>query len=185
MNKETLTDLCKVLKETGVKYVLVGGASLEMHDYEIGTLDIDFIVTIKDFQKVIKKLKKNPRFRNVEDLKTMASSEFLMGTTWIDVEFINPKLFCGSKNPDYFVDYVINYRSVRTPIGHVAKPEVVWYMRLIIPDWEIYVQKIMRDVRAGLPSTLLDEVEEIAKVFNVKDILKSRVQKAKEYLAMK
>ena len=79
---------------------------------------------------------------------------------------------------------MMNYRSAKGPNGNVARPEVVWYMRLVIPDWEIYVQKIMRDVRAGVPASLMDEVEEIGKVFKVQYILRERMQAAREYLEM-
>ncbi|MEK6987385.1 MAG: hypothetical protein AABX97_04710, partial [Candidatus Thermoplasmatota archaeon] len=58
-------------------------------------------------------------------------------------------------------------------------PEVVWYMRLAIGDWEVYVQKILRDVRTGVPPSLLDKVLDIARHFDVLEVLRPRVEQAR------
>jgi hypothetical protein len=57
-------------------------------------------------------------------------------------------------------------------------------MRLAIPDWEIYVQKILRDVRAGVPEAKLDDVMEIAGVLGTAELLEPRVSKTRETIRM-
>ena len=122
--------------------------------------------------------------RNVEDVGTMAGSEFRVGTRWVDVEFINPRLFSGRSPPDEFFDYVKRHRSERTDVGPCATPAVVWYMRLAVPDWEIYVQKILRDARAGVPEATLDDALAIADRFGVRAVLEPRALRAREMIEL-
>ena len=141
-------------------------------------------VALKDYPRVLETLRRHPRVRNVEDLGTMAGCEFRIGTRWVDVEFINPRLFAGKGPPDDFIDYVRRHRSERTDVATFATPEVVWYMRLAIGDWEVYVQKILRDVRAGVPPSLLDKVLDIAKHFDVLEVLAPRVEQARKMIEL-
>lgn len=156
----------------------MGGASLE-RGFPIGTGDIDVAVALKDYPRVLETLRRHPRVRAVEDLGTMAGCEFRIGTRWVDVEFLHPRPFAGERSPDDFIDYVRRHRSERTDVATFAAPEVVWYMRLAIGDWEVYVQKILRDVRAGVPPSLLDKVLDIAKHFGVLEVLAPRVERAR------
>ncbi len=171
---DDLPAVCRELDKVGIAYIVVGGASLE-RTYPIGTGDIDIAVALKDYPRVLETLRAHPRFRNIEDVGTMAGSEFRLGTRWVDIEFINPRLFAGKRPPDEFIDYVRRHRSERTDIATFASPEIVWYMRLAIPDWEVYVQKILRDVRAGVPPGLLDKVLDVARHFGNLETLAPRV----------
>ena len=175
---DDLAVVCRELEKAGISFIVVGGASLE-RTYPIGTGGIDLAIALRDYPGVLKKLRAHPRVRNVEDVGTMAGSEFRIGTRWVDVEFINPRLFAGTHPPDDFIDYVRRHRSERTDLATFASPEVVWYMRLAIPDWQVYVQKILRDVRAGVPPDLLDKVLDVAKHFGVLDMLAPRVEEAR------
>lgn len=175
---DDLPAVCRELDRLEIAYIVVGGASLE-RTYPIGTGDIDVAVTLQDYPRVLETLRADPRFRNIEDVGTIAGSEFRIGTRWVDVEFINPRLFAGKRRPDEFIDYVRRHRSKRTEIATFAAPEIVWYMRLAIPDWEIYVQKILRDVRAGVPSGLLDKVLDVARHFDNLETLAPRVAEAR------
>jgi len=173
--------VCGELKKMGIDYIVVGGASIELH-YGIGTQDVDVAISMKEFKALPGKLGKNPRFRAIESLGTMTGAEFLLGTKWIDVEFINPLLFSGTKKPDEFIRYVKNYRSKKTAYGPTADASVVWYMRLAVPDWEIYLQKILRDARAGADPSILDDALTIAKAFGTEEKLKPRAQKARQLI---
>ena len=177
MMPDEIQAVCDELKEMEVDYIVVGGAVIEL-EYNIGTQDADVIISMSEFKQLEQKILGNPRFKAVDVLDTLIGAEFLLGTKWIDVEFINPKLFSGKKKPDEFIDYVKNYRSKKTAYGYTADASVVWYMRLAISDWEIYLQKILRDVRAGADISILEDVIEIAKVFGVD--LAPRVKKARE-----
>lgn len=180
---EDLRAVCLELRKAGIDYVVVGGTAIERH-HRIGTLDLDFAVALKDYPRVLEKLAAHPRFRDLEDGGTMAGCKFLVGTRWVDVEFINPKLFRGKRPPDHFIDYVRRYRSERTDFGPCATPGVVWYMRLAVPDWQIYVQKILRDLRAGVPEKTLDEALTIAEHFEIRELIEPRVRQAREMIEL-
>jgi len=175
-----LEEVCKELKEIGIDYIVVGGSAIENKGWDIGTYDIDFVLTTKGFSELEDRLKESPRFKVVDKIKTMIESEFMYENTWRTVEFLDPEYFSGKKSGDEFIDYVKRYRSTKKDIGYVADPEVVFYMRLVITDWEIYVQKILRDIKAGLPVTVLDDVMDIAETLGLKEKMKSRVEYTKE-----
>ena len=176
---DDLRVVCEELNKAEIDYIVVGGASIE-RSFPIGTGDVDVAVALKDYPSVIEMLRRHPRVRNVEDVGTMAGCEFRIGTRWVDVEFINPKLFSGARDPDDFIEYVRRHRSDRTDLAVFAAPEVAWYMRLVIADWPVYVQKIVRDVRAGVPANLLKKVADIAERFGVGEMMRPRIRAAKE-----
>lgn len=177
-----LKEVCEELKQMDIDFIVVGGSAIENEGYDIGTADLDFVLTSKKFDNVQYQLEKNSRFRVRDRIKTMIETEFMFENTWHTVEFIDPAYFSGKKTPDDFIDYIKRYRSNEKDIGYVAKPEIVFYMRLMITDWEIYIQKILRDIRAGLPETILDEVIEVSKTLGVEEKMKLRVNKTKEII---
>jgi hypothetical protein len=180
---DDLKDVCLELRNAGVDYVVVGGAAIERH-YRVGTMDLDFAIALKDYTTVLTKMASHPRVRDMEDLGTIAGCKFRVETRWVDVEFINPKLFCGKSPPDHFIDYVRRYRSEHTDLGPCATPPVVWYMRLAVPDWQIYVQKIIRDFRAGVPEKTLEDAVAIAAHFGIRELIESRVRQAREMIEL-
>lgn len=184
MNRRDLRAVCLHLRTLAIDYVLVGGMAVELGGYSTGTEDVDFAVTVKQYLEALEKLSADRRFRAVEDQGTIGGGQFFTGERWIDVELINPKLFRGPKSDDFFITYLKRYRSRKTDLGPVANPEVAWYMRLAIPDWEIYVQKILRDVRAGVPLSTLDGAGAIARVLGTEASLAPRVEKTRRMAAM-
>ncbi len=110
----------------------------------------------------------------------MIESEFMFENAWRTVEFLDPSYFSGEKTADEFIDYVKRYRCTKRDVGYVAHPEVVFFMRLAIADWEIYVQKILRDIRVGLPASLLDDVMEMAGTLGIREKMKPRVEYTRE-----
>ncbi|MDE1821858.1 MAG: hypothetical protein KGJ23_12390 [Euryarchaeota archaeon] len=180
---DDLKFVTRELDKAGIQHILVGGASLE-RQYAVGTEDLDFLVALKDYRGALAILKKHPLARNVESVGTMGGCEFRVEDHWVDVELLHPLSFCGKLSPDEFIDYVRRHRSSRTEAGPVAAPEIAWYMRLAIPDWPIYVQKILRDVGAGVPPDLLTKVEEVAQHLGVEETLAPRIKEAREAIAL-
>lgn len=176
--------LCKVLRELDVDYVLVGGMAVELAGYPTGTEDVDFAVTMREFERVMEAIEDHPRFRDVEAQSTIGGAQFFTGDGWIIVDFLNPRLFRGNQSGDRFLRYVKRYRSEETSFGPVARPEVAWYMRLVVRDWEIYVQKILRDTRAGVPDDTLVAVLAIARILGVEDRIRPRVEKTRDFISM-
>ena len=164
--------------------MLVGGTAVELAGYQTGTEDVDFVVTMSQYSKSLAKLTEDKMFRHVEELTTIGGAQFFVGDRWIDVDFINPKLFKGEKTGDEFVEYIERYRSRKTRWGPVANPEVTWYMRLCVPDWLIYVQKIVRDVRAGVPEPLLDKSLDVARALGVHGEIAVRIAKVREIISL-
>ncbi|MFQ5907656.1 MAG: hypothetical protein ACE5JE_02335 [Thermoplasmata archaeon] len=182
MMQEELEALAAVLRELGVDYVLVGGMAVELAGFSTGTEDVDFAVTMREFDRVLEELDRDARFRDVESLGTIGGAQFFTGARWLDVDFVNPKLFRGRKSGEDFIRYVKRYRSRDTLVGPVAHPAVTWYMRLIVPDWQVYVQKILRDIRAGVPEEILETALVIGKVLGVGEVLRPRVKKTRDFL---
>lgn len=177
---DDLRELNAVLTGLHVSSVVVGGASIERLWF-VGTSDIYLAVTLSDYSQVLNSIRRHPRFRNVDDDSLpIAGSEFQVGTRMIDVEFINPRPFCGLLQPDDFIDYVRRQHSIKVEGMTFAEPEVVWYMRLIIPDWIVYVQKIIRDVRAGVPLEILKKVLQISRHFGNEDTIRPRIEEVRK-----
>ena len=161
---------------------MVDGASPE-RSWNVGTVDIDLAVSFKNYSGVLDKLRGNRKFRNVEDCSIpIAGTEFFIDDRWVDVEFINPKPFSGSLQPDEFIEYVFQHRSEKEDGITFANPEVIWYIRLIITDWEIYVQKIMRDIRVGIPIEIFSKVKDVAKHFGNSEVIRARIFQARKIL---
>lgn len=175
-----LEEVCYELDEIGLDYLVVGGSALEARGYEIGIED--FVITPKGFDEIDDKLEKSSRFRIIDKIKTMIETKFFFENSWRTVEFLDPGYFSGERSPDEFIDYVKRYRSTKERVGYIVDPEVVFFMRLMVVDWEIYVQKIMRDIKAGLSIDLLQDVIRISENLGVKEKIEPRVEKTKEII---
>ncbi len=55
-------------------------------------------------------------------------------------------------------------------------------MRLKVTDWEVYVQKIMRDLKSGSPIALLEDVIKISENLGVREKIEPRVEKTEEII---
>jgi hypothetical protein len=77
---------------------------------------------------------------------------------------LNGRPYCGRMTPDEFYDYVRDHLTSPGALGPTADPAVVWYTRLLAHDnWQLYVRKILRDIRAGAPTEeWLNRVRRIA-----------------------
>jgi len=177
-----LVEVCDELDEIGLDYLVVRGSAIEAKGYDIGTEDIDFVITPKGFDEIDDELEKSSKFRIIDKIKTMIETKFFFENAWRTVEFLDPGYFSGDRSPDEFIDYVKRYRSTKEKVGYIADPEVVFFMRLMVTDWEIYVQKIMRDIRAGLSVDLFEDVIRVSENLGVRGKIEPRVEKTKEII---
>jgi len=174
-----ISALAKELHRIDIEFIVVGGSAME-RTYPVGTGDIDVIVALKDYEQVIEKLRDNSRFQKVDYGETITGSEFRVGTRRITVEFLNPILYSGAREPDEFIDYVRRHRSKVEDNIVFADPEVVWYMRLATDYYTAYVYKIRRDVTAGVPrDQTLGKVMGVARHFGTAEKIGSRIKETR------
>lgn len=171
------------LSEIGVEFVVVGGSTLE-REYAVGTGDVDLLVAIGDFESLEKAFQDRKDIAPFAPTGTVGSTRILVGSGWIEVEFIVGSPFSGTQRGDDFVRYVREYRSDVRGSARWARPEVVWYMRLCTDEWRMYVPKVRRDVRAEVPESTFDRVMDVARHFGVLEKIGSRVKEAREALQL-
>lgn len=183
MKADEIEAIAAKLMQLGVEFVVVGGSALE-RELAVGTGDVDFLVAVGDFDSLEEAFHDRKDIAPFEPTGTIGSSRMIVGSGWVEVEFIVGSPFSGSQRGDDFVRYVREYRSDPRGSARWARPEVVWYMRLSTDDWKMYVTKIRRDVRAGVPESTLDRVLDVAKHFGVAKKIGSRVQEVREALRL-
>lgn len=179
MKAEEIEAIAERLHELGIPFVVVGGSALE-RKYSVGTGDVDLLVTVGDFHSLEEALNGRKDVGPFDPTGTIGTAQMLVGSGWTEVEFLTGQPFSGDLSGDEFVRYVRDYRSDRRGRIRWARPEIVWYMRLSTDDWELYVIKIRRDLRAGVPSSTFDGVIDVARHFKVGNKIEPRVRKAKE-----
>jgi hypothetical protein len=182
--REQIKKVADWLGGLGVRFIVVGGSAIELH-YDAGTLDVDVLILVGDWQPVAEALLKSPLATPLEpdEGQLRGTQVRLGGIEPIDLEFLSAEPFSGSRSPDEFVEYVRTYRSEKIGDVRYANPAVVWYIRLSIEGfWDQYVSKIRRDIAAGVPEATFDAVLEIADRFGVRDKIRERVVFAKKTL---
>lgn len=179
MKAEEIEAIAERLSDLGIPFVVVGGSALE-RQYSVGTGDVDLLVAVGDFNSLEEAFEGRKDIGPFDPTGTIGTAQVLVDSEWTEVEFIVGQPFSGDQSGDEFVRYVRDYRSDRRGGVRWARPEVVWYMRLSTDDWELYVVKIRRDLRAGVPSSTFDGVLDVARHFDVGDKIEPRVRKARE-----
>jgi hypothetical protein len=175
--------IAEKLRHLGIVFVVVGGSALE-REYAVGTGDVDLLVAVGDFDSLEEAFRDRRDIAPFEPTGTIGSTKIIVASGWVEVEFIVGSPFSGDQRGDAFVRYVREYRS--DPRGSVrwARPEIVWYMRLCTEDWRMYVTKIRRDVRAGVPESTFDRVLDVAEHFHIAKKIGSRVDEARGALRL-
>jgi len=177
----------KLSKE--IDYIVVGGMAWEKFVAPSGTEDVDVVATTKEYKKVIKTI---PPILEEEGLFVRAEEDPIMSLftvsntrNEIELEVINSTYF--SKDKKDFFKYVKKYRSKVVNGVRYAKPEIVWYMRLVIPDWRSYIYKCLRDLSTAYETKhgfklekLLDDIIEVSEYFNNKKKIKERMNVLKD-----
>lgn len=178
MNADEVDAIAARLTKMGIKFVVVGGSALE-REFAIGTGDVDLLVAVADFDALETAFQGQADIAPFEPTGTIGSTRMIAGTEWIEVEFIVGGPFAGDHGGDAFVRYVRAYRSEHRGAVCWARPEVVWYMRLCTDDWRLYVTKIRRDLRAGVPESTFEGVRDVAVHFGVEEKIGPRIAGAR------
>ncbi|MCI4347238.1 MAG: hypothetical protein L3J97_01300 [Thermoplasmata archaeon] len=178
MNPDDVGIVGRRVQALGARFLIVGGAAVA-RAVPSETEDVDLMLAVSDFGRVIRSLAKDPT-AYVEKVGAIAGGFLIAGDRRIEFDLLDPSAFSGERSAVEFFDYVFRYRSRAGPEGRYAAPPVVWYMRLMVPDWLTYVQKILRDLRAGAPWSWMEIVLDIARRFGTRADLVPRVAEARE-----
>jgi hypothetical protein len=171
-----LVEVCAELDRLRIRYVVVGGVAVEEEGFGIGTQDVDVLVSAEDFSPALVKLRDSAMVKWAEDSESMATVEFIVNHQTVDVDVIDTTIFSGTmKDADAFIRYVRREASTLTGGIRYAKAPVIWYMRLTCPDWEVYAEKIRRDIAFGVPEKYLQDVLNIAERFGLGDEVRRRL----------
>lgn len=162
----------QILRRHAIRYVVVGGQAIGKD--VTTTSDVDVMVTTSDYPRAVERLRADPELEyRDEDGGVAYFSIRPLGGIHLDV--LDAKEFAGSKTGEEFFDFVVKDGSRDRGGIRFAKPEVVWYTRLMVRRWKTYSEKIMTNVLDGMAPGHLREVEAIARRFGTEDLLRERI----------
>ena len=169
---------------------VIGGYAWETIITPTGSVDIDMMVMSKNYEKILDEvpniLNKYDIWADVKErdpIISLFSVRYRNET--IEMEIVNSDYY--NTKPFEFYDYVKQYRSVVKDNIRFANPELVWYMRLYLADWETYMYKCLREiiiikqkknVKFDLNKTL-NAILDISRLFGTYKKMKPRVSELK------
>jgi hypothetical protein len=169
-----LAEIVAELDRLGIRYVVVGGGAVAAQ-YSVGTQDVDILVAAEEYQPSLSKLDESPQVKWVEKSPGMATVLFHGTGGDLELDVIDTTMYSGDREPDAFVRFVRSHASVAIRGVRFATVPAVWYMRLLVPDWQIYLTKVQADLAFGVPPKFLDEAAAIADRFGCGDVIRERV----------
>ncbi len=166
--------LYEILHERGLsadKAVLVGGLAISMYTELEISKDVDFALMTEEYAKISKP--------DIWGIKTVIYE-------WGSVDYLNPDIYVseGHKGNE-FITYVKQHRSFKKDGLYVANPEVVFYTRLVVPQWRGFIPKNIRDLGFGLireKDKIYAGVKAIADVFGTRSIINERIKELDEHV---
>lgn len=169
-----------MLRRNDVPFVFVGGVAIEQR-FPSATEDLDVMVLPDGYARAVGRVDRDPSVVSMSrGPAEMPGGHVLIRGNLVRFDLLDPAAYSGTRTGEAFYRYVVRYHSDRTELGRVARPEVVWYMRLVIEPWELYVSKILRDLRAGAPWSIAGKVERIAEHFGVRSVVRARLGHLRE-----
>jgi hypothetical protein len=167
-------EVIEFLQAAGVRSILVGGLAVRMRGGR-ATDDVDLLVTAREFRDLKTRLGRSRRIRSYGQSEGVAHFFFRLasGQTEIRVDVLDPSKFAGPHSGDELFDFVWNECSDSLEIGRVARPEFVWYTRLLV-DRDIYRDRIAEDLENQSPVEWLDKAVSIGVRFGTGHLARSR-----------
>jgi len=176
MRLEGASEFAEILRRNGVDYIFVGGTAI-LRRFPSETLDFDVMVLPRDFARAVRAVDNDPSVGSMTRVPaTMPGGHVIVRGSLVRFVLLDPASYAGTRDPRDFYRYVRRYASEPSPIGRVATPAVVWYMRLVIDPYELYLPKILRDLRAGVPWSTTYGARRIARRFGVADVVAQRLE---------
>ncbi len=180
-DREKLTRLTRGLRRNGVDYIVIGGQAIAEH-VQTGTEDLDVLVALRDFDEALTRLKADQEFGDApEERGWIAKFVISTGTPAadrIDFDVVSTVRYVKGPSANRFFDYIQTKWTYDGALGPTAKPEAVWYMRLLVdaPNQGRYAIKIRNNIRDGAPLAWFDGVREIAKEFGTLGEVEPRIR---------
>jgi hypothetical protein len=180
MRDDEVAEFAKILRRNDIDYIFVGGVAIRTQ-YPSETLDFDVMVVPRDFRTAVKRIDKDPAVVAMDRAPvSMPGGHVIVKGALVRFDLLDPGAYSGTRPGSEFYLYVRRYASGMAPFGRVARPPVVWYMRLVIDQYELYFLKILRDLRAGVPWTTVDKVGRISARFGVAEMTSHRIEQLSE-----
>ena len=182
MNRDHVRAFARILERHRLRFIVVGGAAV-FRAYPSESRDVGALLLTREYARGIESLDRDPSVvAMTREPGETAGGHFLVGTTVVRFDILDPAAFSGTRAGDEFFDYVYRYGSRDAPEGRVATVPVVWYMRLVIEGeaWQVQVQKILRDLRAGAPWSRMADVRRIARRFGRETRVGERIVRVRE-----
>lgn len=167
-------EVIELLEGLGLRVILVGGLAVNQRG-GIATDDVDILVTVKQFAQLQELIAREPRVRGFT-LSDQVAHFFakLKGAQFeIRVDALDPSAFSGNRPGDELFEFVWMSCSDQLEIGRAARPEFVWYTRLLVKK-EHYRDRIAIDLENEAPIEWLDRAVEIAGRFGTEKLAKRR-----------
>jgi hypothetical protein len=170
-----------LLKEHGIRYVVVGGQAVAK-TVQTGTSDIDVMVTTSDFEQTVARMLKDSRLR-MRGLREGVALFAIESARGVGFDILDSAPFAGERSGKEFFDYLIEQESSESEGIRYASTPIVWYTRLLATRWKIYAEKILVNILDGAESKLLDRVQEIAERFGTRSLLEERIRYVRQELS--
>ena len=173
-------EFAQILRRNAIDFVFVGGVAIAQR-FPSATQDFDVMVLPKGYARAVERIDRDPAVVSMSrGPAEMPGGHVLVRGTLVRFDLLDPAAYSGVRRGEEFYGFVARYRSDLTDLGRIARPEVVWYMRLVIDQWVVYVSKILRDLRAGAPWSIATKVDRIAHRFGVQRMIRERMEHLKE-----
>jgi hypothetical protein len=174
------SEFARILRRNRIDYIFVGGVAIHVH-YPSETIDFDVMVLPSDFRAAVERVDRDPAVASMRrGPGSMPGGHVIVKGELVRFDLLDPAAYSGNRTGSEFYAYVRRYASERSSIGRVARPAAVWYMRVVIDRFELYFPKILRDLRAGVPPSTMDEVRRIATRFGVRSVVAPRLDRLAE-----
>ncbi len=176
MTSDEAADFARILRRNHLDFVFVGGTAIRRH-YPSQTFDVDVMVLPGDYRRAVEAIDRDPSVASMDrGPASIPGGHVIVRGQLVRFDLLDPAAYAGVRSASEFYRYVRRYGSEPSPAGRVARPAVVWYMRLVIDPYELYFPKILRDLRAGVPWSTVDAARRIARRFGVRARVGPRIR---------
>lgn len=167
--------LHNILRDLGLsedRVVLVGGLAIFFYTRVEVSKDVDFAIMTEDYERI----------QGIDMWGVVKRIQY----QWGFVDFLNPDSYvAGQHTGNELIDYIKRHRSFKVDGLYIANPEVVFYTRLVIPNWGAYIRKSIRDLDAGLlreKDRIYAGAKAIADVFGTRDLVDEHLKVLEEHV---